>query len=50
MLLSGADIRYVQEMLGHQHISSTQLYTHVAIGDLTRVYKKTHPAARGESN
>lgn len=50
MLRGGADIRYVQEMLGHQHISSTQLYTHVAIGDLSRVYKETHPAAKGGSN
>jgi integrase/recombinase XerD len=46
MLRGGADIRYVQEMLGHKHITSTQLYTHVAIGDLTKVYKETHPAAK----
>lgn len=45
MLRRGADIRQVQEMLGHQDISSTQIYAHVTINDLTRVYYETHPAA-----
>ncbi len=48
MLRAGANIRYVQEFLGHKHISSTQRYTHIAINDLSKVYKETHPAAKGE--
>lgn len=44
MIRNGADIRYVQEFLGHADISSTQIYAHVTINDLSRVYKETHPA------
>lgn len=49
MLRGGADIRYIQEMLGHADISSTQIYTHVTVNDLCREYKKSHPAYRGEN-
>ena len=46
MLNAGADIRYVQEMLDHADISTTQIYTHVAINQLENVYQRTHPAAQ----
>lgn len=46
MLRHGAGIREVQEMLGHRDISSTQIYAHVTINDLNRVYYETHPAAQ----
>lgn len=46
MLDNGADIRHVQEMLGHGQITSTQRYTHVSIARLTAVHAATHPAAR----
>ncbi len=46
MLDNGADIRHVQEMLGHSAITSTQRYTHVSIARLSAVHAATHPAAR----
>lgn len=44
----GADIRYVQELLGHEFISTTQIYTHLAMNDLRRDYEH-HPHAGGET-
>lgn len=44
----GADIRYVQELLGHKRISTTTIYTNLAIADLARVHAKCHP--RGDEN
>ena len=44
MLENDADIRHIQSMLGHRDITSTQIYTHVAIGKLKEVHSKCHPA------
>lgn len=48
MLDNGADIRHVQEILGHGQITSTQRYTHVSIARLKAVHAATHPAAKLE--
>lgn len=45
MLEHGADIRHIQEMLGHESISSTQIYTHATTSKVTEVYTQTHPGA-----
>ena len=46
MLEGGADIRFIQQMLGHAKLTTTQLYTHVSIPQLQAVHAATHPAAR----
>jgi integrase/recombinase XerD len=43
MLQGGADIRYIQKLLGHESITSTQLYTQVEITDLKKIHEQYHP-------
>jgi len=45
MLEGGADIRFIQEMLGHSDLQSTQVYTQVAIRQLKQIHTATHPGA-----
>ena len=43
MLDRGADVRHLQEILGHSSLATTQVYTHVSIGKLCEVHAQTHP-------
>ena len=50
MLQGGADIRAVQEMLGHSSLAATQVYTHLNYEHLKVVYDKAHPLSKKDPN
>jgi integrase/recombinase XerD len=50
MLEGGADLRYVQELLGHADVSTTQIYTRVSIRQLKAVHTACHPGATNASH
>ena len=48
MLENGGDVRFIQEMLGHAELSTTQIYTQESIKKLKEIHTATHPSARVE--
>lgn len=49
LLDNGANIRVVKDLLGHENLSTTQVYTHLSIEHLKNVYKKTHPGVKKQN-
>ena len=47
MLENEADIRLIQQLLGHARLDTTQIYTEVAIKALREVHERTHPSSKG---
>jgi integrase/recombinase XerC len=46
MLNNGADLRAVQELLGHESLKTTEIYTHTTFTELKEAYTKAHPRSR----